>query len=94
MCLVLTLKTSIIIRLKLPVGVHEAYNGIGLPEIQYVNPLRASALHILVSLSCFCATSALRETDKEQEKKIGVILKIAKCVRSFERRKPCIGWEE
>ena len=67
-CLVLAMKTSIVIWLKLPLGVHEAHNGTGLPEIQYVNPLRASAQHILVSLSCFCATSALRETDKELEK--------------------------
>lgn len=58
--------------LKLPVGVHEAYNRIGLPEIQYVNPLRASALHTLILLSCFSATSVLREAHKEQgEKKRG-----------------------
>lgn len=66
----------------------------GLPEIQYVNPLRASALHTLISLSCFYATSALRETDRELGKKIGVVLKIAKCVRSFERRKTRRGWEK
>lgn len=45
-CLALTPKTSIIIwLLKLPMGVHGAYNRIDLPEIQYVNPLRANATH-------------------------------------------------
>lgn len=42
-----------------------------------------------------CAASASRDTDKEhgekRKKEIGVILKIAKCVRSFERRKTCDG---
>lgn len=64
----------------------------GLPEIQYVNPLRASMLHVLISLSGFCA---LREADKDLgEKRIGVILKIAKWAQSFERRKTRRGWEE
>lgn len=92
--LALTVKTSIIIWLKLPVGVHEAYKRMGLPEIQYANPLRARMLRVLILLSVFCATSALREADKELEKKIMVILKIAKWAQSFERRKTCRGWEE
>lgn len=57
-CLALTLKTSIIIWLRLPMGVYEAYNRMGLPEIQYVNPL--STTHTHLTLSCFFATSALR----------------------------------
>lgn len=69
--LALTAKTSIIIWLKLPVGVHEAYKRMGLPEIQYANPLRARMLRVLILLSVFCATSALREADKELEKNNG-----------------------
>lgn len=72
-------------------GVHEAYNRMGLPEIQYVNPLRANTTHSYNAELFLCYISF--ETDKELEK-IGAILKIAKCVQSFEKRNTCRGWEE
>lgn len=52
-------------------------------EIQYVNPLRASTTHSSNTELFLCYISF--EMDKELEK-MGVILKIAKCVGPFEIR--------